>query len=291
MIRVSFPKDFTKGVSNREVSAYGRVLRIEHDSSGMPYVLVKSPVEALALLELGDKVGGQSPKDFWLENRLEIVHHLTEQERAALEDHFEFHSHDLGLKIPTDWDFFRQFWCLLDQERLQILLQSDFDKEQTEREVYRMLKIDLQQGNCYFTCLPGQTWPDLKDRHAAVQLLTAERSKCSKVLARALNSIKASAGEATELGKSRPDPYIQGLLKEGKHREAVDAFIEKIEKETGRKITRDNVWQMAGYTDPTEGQRWQRNDKRTNKTADLNIKRVLSYTPDEVVSWLEIHEK
>jgi len=62
-------------------------------------------------------------------------------------------------------------------------------------------------------------------------------------------------------------------------RRQVDDFIQETKDKTGKKITRKDIWQAAGYKDPTEFQRWQRDDRRQTATAAQNIQRALSEKP------------
>ena len=68
------------------------------------------------------------------------------------------------------------------------------------------------------------------------------------------------------------------------NRARVDAFILMM-LDHGHKITRKDIWIVAGYTNRTEFQRFQSGDRCT-KTAKLNFDRVLRMTPEDFVSAL-----
>ena len=62
-------------------------------------------------------------------------------------------------------------------------------------------------------------------------------------------------------------------------KEAVDRYLREVFERTGKKITRGDFWRAAGYKNPTEFERWQRKDSKTNKTADANFRRILKEKP------------
>ena len=59
----------------------------------------------------------------------------------------------------------------------------------------------------------------------------------------------------------------------------VDSYIEEVLKSTKKRITRTDIWKAAGYRTRTEFERWERNDKRATKTANQNIRRILTEKP------------
>ena len=69
-------------------------------------------------------------------------------------------------------------------------------------------------------------------------------------------------------------------------RAAINAFILKV-TESGRKITRKDIWTVAGYKVATEFQRFQRNDLRTTVSATIAFNRVLSMKPEDFIRSLE----
>ena len=60
---------------------------------------------------------------------------------------------------------------------------------------------------------------------------------------------------------------------------AVDAYIQEVLQKTNKRITRKDFWMRAGYKSPTDFERWQRNDPRTTKAAEVNFDRVLREKP------------
>lgn len=60
----------------------------------------------------------------------------------------------------------------------------------------------------------------------------------------------------------------------------VEAHLEEAFRVTGRKKTRRDIWTEAGYKDPTEFQRWQRNDlEHVNETANRRFMAILTNKP------------
>jgi len=69
-------------------------------------------------------------------------------------------------------------------------------------------------------------------------------------------------------------------------RAAVDTFISKL-AEAGHRITRTNIWTVAGYTHRTEFERFQRGDTRTTRSAASSFNRVLGMKPEDFVMALQ----
>ena len=112
-----------------------------------------------------------------------------------------------------------------------------------------------------------------------------------------LNAQPACAAEgglpnADKSGESEPTrtesgPAVNGTKGNGTdQRAAIDSFIFKL-AEAGRKITRKNIWKVAGYTNATEFERFQRGDTRTTQSAAAAFKRVLGMTPEAFVGLLD----
>jgi hypothetical protein len=60
----------------------------------------------------------------------------------------------------------------------------------------------------------------------------------------------------------------------------VDAYIEEVRREKGKRITRKDIWSKAGYTSRTEFERWERRDaKHPNQVADEIFTRILREKP------------
>jgi len=61
-------------------------------------------------------------------------------------------------------------------------------------------------------------------------------------------------------------------------RALVDSYIQAEFLRTGKPVTRAQIWQKAGYTSPTDFERWQRKDPLTSKSADRNFARLFAAT-------------
>jgi len=69
-------------------------------------------------------------------------------------------------------------------------------------------------------------------------------------------------------------------------RAVIDAFIGKL-AEAGHKITRKDIWTVAGYEDATEFERFQRGAARANRSAAVAFNRVLNMEPRAFIQLLE----
>jgi hypothetical protein len=58
-------------------------------------------------------------------------------------------------------------------------------------------------------------------------------------------------------------------------RALVDSHIEAVLQQTGKRLTRTEIWKSAGYKSRVEFDRWQRNDPLATRTADRNFTRIL----------------
>ena len=65
------------------------------------------------------------------------------------------------------------------------------------------------------------------------------------------------------------------------NRPNIDTFIQRVWQEEQQRITRRNIWTVAGYRNATEFERFQRNDARTTDAAKQNFRRVLAMTPSQ----------
>lgn len=83
--------------------------------------------------------------------------------------------------------------------------------------------------------------------------------------------------KATKVPTPKPTSSQQGPRAAARRR-AVDAYIEEGWAE-GRKIKRMDIWKQLGHDDPTEFQRWQRDDPRTTLGAAKKIERLLEKKP------------
>jgi hypothetical protein len=62
-------------------------------------------------------------------------------------------------------------------------------------------------------------------------------------------------------------------------REAVDAYIEEVLSQKGKRITRTDIWKSARYKSRTEFERWERHDRRATKAANERFTRILTEKP------------
>jgi hypothetical protein len=69
-------------------------------------------------------------------------------------------------------------------------------------------------------------------------------------------------------------------------RAAIETFISKLTN-VGRKITRKDIWTVAGYQDPTEFERFQRSDHRTTASAATAFTRILAMKPEDFIQLLK----
>jgi hypothetical protein len=93
--------------------------------------------------------------------------------------------------------------------------------------------------------------------------------------------------ELTETGLKATDSSNDIQINKTIGRRAViDAFINKV-SDAKRKITRKDIWTVAGYQAPTEFERYQRHDLRATTNATTNFERVLSMDPSDFIVLLE----
>jgi len=107
-----------------------------------------------------------------------------------------------------------------------------------------------------------------------VQKWTDAAAPSREYVASLLKGLASSSSSDVPLSDRRPS----STNTEG-HRELVDKYLADVKAQTGRAITRRDFWAAAGYKNPTEFQRWQRNDPRTTLTASSNFARVLKSKP------------
>jgi hypothetical protein len=87
--------------------------------------------------------------------------------------------------------------------------------------------------------------------------------------------------------ETQPASVVNGANDNGiNRRAAVDGYISKL-AEAGHKITRKSIWTVAGYTQRTEFERFQRGDPRTTRSAESNFNRVLGMKPEDFVLALQ----
>lgn len=80
-----------------------------------------------------------------------------------------------------------------------------------------------------------------------------------------------SGRQKAVLGQSQP------MTEPPSNRARVNDYIDEVQRVTGKRITRADIWKEAKYKSRTEFERWERQDPmRRNKTAELNFERVLT---------------
>jgi len=90
-----------------------------------------------------------------------------------------------------------------------------------------------------------------------------------------------------EPGGDESDPTEAGPMVNGTNKPLVDTYIEKVLAHNGgERITRKNIWMVAGYRDATEFERFQRGDPKTTEAAKAAFKRVLGMKPEAFIELL-----
>jgi len=117
---------------------------------------------------------------------------------------------------------------------------------------------------------PGSVWA-AQDLHSdLVPIIDHLRDKIPNPLWEDFLSESKDLPDSTT--KDSPDSTSE-------HRRAVDAYIQEVLRETGKRITRKDFWTRAGYKTPSDFKRWQRNAPKTTKTAALCFERLLREKP------------
>ena len=141
----------------------------------------------------------------------------------------------------------------------------------------------------------GSSWmtrktspPEPPEADAQRKLDSAIRSLKSKK--RRLREITSHDAEWKALIGKTPEPRqgeeLQPLGQlsdpasaENHTRQRIQAFIEKT-RDAGHRIKKTNIWQVAGYKDRTEFERFQREDKRATSGSKSKFNRVLNMSPE-----------
>jgi hypothetical protein len=101
---------------------------------------------------------------------------------------------------------------------------------------------------------------------------------------------EATAPEKAGEVESREPTVVQGVSElpgavtgekanRTERRAAVDAYIEEVFIQKGKRITRTDIWKHARYKSRTEFERWERNDHRATKAATERFTRILTEKP------------
>ena len=84
---------------------------------------------------------------------------------------------------------------------------------------------------------------------------------------------------ATPVDLDTPDLDTPDLDTPDGRREAINSYIQQVLAETGKKISRKDIWQHLRYTHATEFERWQRCDKNATKTISERMMNLLKDKP------------
>jgi hypothetical protein len=85
-----------------------------------------------------------------------------------------------------------------------------------------------------------------------------------------------------DVGEAPPNPRLESQ----RRKEAVDEFIRRVRQVTGHKIKRIDINRVAGYTDASTFQRWQRMDARSKRGEALKFERALALEPKKFLEKL-----
>jgi hypothetical protein len=99
------------------------------------------------------------------------------------------------------------------------------------------------------------------------------------------DSGREGVDESADPVESQPDVRAEPSAKD--YRAIVDAFIDKVLAETGTRITRKNIYNVAGYTDQTEFLKFQR-DECSSPGARDKFMRILKLEPEEFLNRLKV---
>ena len=109
----------------------------------------------------------------------------------------------------------------------------------------------------------------------AIVRITAQAEPCLSVDSKA-------TGSRDQVVHSSAIPQPEPTTGEVDPRAAIDAFIARV-NQIGSKSTRKDFWTVAGYTNATEFERFQRRDPRATPSAANNFNRVLKMKPDDFI--------
>jgi len=176
----------------------------------------------------------------------------------------------------------------LSKEPFEVLEYLRKKSEQAAVDVVRNELIEQKK-------LPGPSSPELSEfaksrlhnlgsRNAryrkAIELKRAREGTFGRTPATGM-----AVGDNTGAGSEQPAALPDGSKRTGT-RERIDAFISKL-NEAGSKISRKDMWTVAGYTDRTEFERFQRDAPRSTRSGRANFNRVLQMTPRDFMAALK----
>lgn len=145
-------------------------------------------------------------------------------------------------------------------KRLQELLKETNETLKYLKESFPHWRLSESRGDAPAHCVEIRRLE--KDREGIILELTKRRKRNSEGRPRQSNETKAM------------DSSLQ--VKPTNRRAMVDAYIEEVLREKRKRITRKEIWTMAGYKSRTEFERWERQDsKHPNKSAEERFTRIL----------------
>ena len=185
-------------------------------------------------------------------------------------------------------------WAFGDLTRLEFVMVR-FD---IRAKSWLTLVSSIQDHNAFGTMLhffARQAWEEYTGAPPEVLQPACEQAyqDMDSIFARVPVWIKAGYQRLSELRQAQRRPTSQLPLQEqlnaaaivhldrypNARRCAVNTYLEEARIETGTRITRADIWRSAGYRDSTEFERWERNDKRVNVSANRLFQSILSRKP------------
>jgi hypothetical protein len=190
-----------------------------------------------------------------------------------------------------------------EREALRALLSNP---EQETEALRVLLEVPLEVLDCFIEKLENKRAAivrnELEERKKLPGPLSIEKlSEFTNSRLRSLDSRIARYKKAKQLKQpgateapvqptraASEQPPIDGVSgNSAGRRAAINGFISKVAEETGRRITRKDIWTVAGYRNRTEFERFQRGDKRTTRSAASNFQRVLRMKPQDFIRSLD----
>lgn len=137
---------------------------------------------------------------------------------------------------------------------------SEWIKEISERTMSAIISLVGISGAEYWDYFWDEVRQTVKE-HLRTKLRAVKDASNSKTLTQPVKTVSIAAKDAPVNNRNRIEQFILRMA------------------DSGMKITRKNIWVVAGYKDPTEFERFQRGSDR-NQTANATFNRVLCMEPD-----------
>ena len=119
----------------------------------------------------------------------------------------------------------------------------------------------------------------------------AEHFEKSPIEQEVRQTLQDYLGGKLELAPTKEKTAVGSTVSTGtQRRTSIDAFLIKI-AQTGQKIARKDIWIAAGYTNPTEFERFQRSAKPENRKAIGMFTRILGMEADGFVRLLAKYKR